>query len=314
MARSFSESFNIGRALSHGWSAFKKAPIPLLVGSVVMQCTQGGTGGGNYGGGGTNWDNDYDDLDFDFEQWEHLGTSLWSSAQDSLHALAGALPTNGVVASFGGLEGPLMVAVVAGVVFLVLLLGLAVFALRTWVSVGYLRLHRQVLSTGQGDFVTLFGGADAFWRMVVWSLLNFVVVLGALAAACLPGGAVLGMGMLMDVQMLTMTGAIFMVLVAVPVVVYVGLGLFFGGYVVALDGSGAMDALRRSWDLVRGNRLQLFVFLLVMGVVHMAGILACCVGIFVTRAITNVATTEAYLLFTRPAGELEEYCSQQESF
>ena len=44
--------------------------------------------------------------------------------------------------------------------------------------------------------------------------------------------------------------------------------------------------------------LTLFVFSLVSGLFTLLGLLACCVGIFVTRTISDIALTESFLLAT----------------
>jgi membrane-anchored glycerophosphoryl diester phosphodiesterase (GDPDase) len=88
-------------------------------------------------------------------------------------------------------------------------------------------------------------------------------------------------------------------LFAVPTMIYVGIGLAFGDRAVVIDGLGPADALDRSWSLAKGNRVQLFVFLFVTTLFRLAGLLLCCIGVVLTRAIVDVGTTEAYMLATQ---------------
>jgi hypothetical protein len=89
-------------------------------------------------------------------------------------------------------------------------------------------------------------------------------------------------------------------LFVVPTMIYVGIGLAFGDRAVVIDGLGPTAALDRSWSLAKGNRIQLFVFLFVTRLFWLVGILLCCIGIVLTRAIVDVGTTEAYMLATQP--------------
>jgi hypothetical protein len=85
--------------------------------------------------------------------------------------------------------------------------------------------------------------------------------------------------------------------------IYVGIGLAFGDRAVVIDGLGATDALDRSWSLAKGNRIQLFVFLLATTLFRLAGLLLCCIGVVLTRAIVDVGTTEAYMLATQSSSD-----------
>lgn len=277
-------TFDFSRAISHGWEALKRQPIGLLLGAFLMSITEGGGGGG--GGGGSDQENG----DWNFGgSIDHLGQVLSPS---DLLGQAGA--------PFDQLGG-LGVGLAAGLVGCMICCGILAFLFRSWLEPGYIRLQRDVVVNGSGEIGALFSGGDAFLNMLLWKLLSGVIGLGTLAFALLPGGALAAAGYFAgENTALMVAGAALAVLVALPAVIYVGLGLTLGNYAVALDGLKPVDALERSWSMARNNRVHLFVFLFVTGLFWILGILLCCVGIIATRAIRDVGVTEAYLLATRP--------------
>ncbi|MDP2305123.1 MAG: hypothetical protein Q8P18_03770 [Pseudomonadota bacterium] len=180
------------------------------------------------------------------------------------------------------------------------LLGIVMFVVRCWFVVGWIRLQRTVLETGADSVGLLFAGGDAFFRMLGWRLLNRLILLGTTAVAAIPGGALVALGSSQEIDAMASLGVVVMLLTVLPVVVYVWLGLALGDHAVALDGLGPVGALDRSWELARGHRLRIGVFVAVTDLFSALGLLACCIGYFVTRTIAEIGLTEAYVLTTIP--------------
>ncbi|MCB9761353.1 MAG: hypothetical protein H6739_16040 [Alphaproteobacteria bacterium] len=305
------EAFNPGRAIKHGIEGLKLAPLPLFVGAFIMGMTEGGGGSGNFsnlgdlanqGGGGGD--------DFD---WEGGGTDWNYDLGDGLDGLLGQLPLNLQAQSspadlFAGQSfgDPGFIAILAVGMVCVLVLAVAFFALRCWVHTGYIRLHKQVIETGEGDFGTLFSGGDLMANMALWKLLGGAISFGTIMVAALPGGVIALVGGVADIGALLPVGAGLAFILVVPVMIYVGLGLYLGNHAVVIEGLGPMAALERSWGMAKGNRVTLFVYSLVMGLFGFAaaivGLLMCCIGVIVTgpaaRAIVDVGLTEAFMLAT----------------
>jgi membrane-anchored glycerophosphoryl diester phosphodiesterase (GDPDase) len=126
-----------------------------------------------------------------------------------------------------------------------------------------------------------------------------ILVLGTILLAALPGGIVVVAGVIAKLTVVWGIGIGLIVVLAVWVGFYVGLGLALGRHAVALEGLGVFAAIERTWELCRGHRLWLFVYCFVMGVVTLAGICLCCIGVVLTRALADTAFTESFLALTR---------------
>jgi hypothetical protein len=284
----FRDAFDIGGTITRGYQALRAAPWPILLGALIMQCTEGGGpgGGGGGGGGGNSGDGYGGDHD-----WQ--GSGSWFGDRLQLP------PLDHLAGSIGATEAVLIAIIVLVLVGFMLVCGLALFALRTWLEVGYLRVQREALETGTGSFQTLFGGADRFWSMAGFKLLGGVIALGTMLLSLLPGGVVLGAGLFLDLLPVTLTGGVLAALMVLVVILYVGLGLALGKHALVFEGLRATEAIERTWELTRGHRLWLLVYLFVIGILRAAGLCLCCVGVFLTRALTDTATTAAYLALTR---------------
>jgi uncharacterized membrane protein len=87
------------------------------------------------------------------------------------------------------------------------------------------------------------------------------------------------------------------ILCVVPGII-LALGWTFWSQFVVDKGRFAADALGESWRLTKGHRANLFLFMLLMFAVNLLGLLCCCVGVFVTSAMTSLATAWIYLRLT----------------
>ena len=308
----FNEAFNPGRAIKHGIEAVKAAPFPLLLGAFILGFTEGGGGGNNFSSigdvmnqGGDDWD--YGGYDYDWgSDWNYR-------LQDGFDMMVGAAAADPLQALMGStaFDDGAAVGAILGVVCCVSVLVLILFALRCWVKVGWIRLHEQVITTGEGTFGVLFGGSDRVVDMAIWALLAGVISFGSVFAAAIPGGLLMGAGVAMEMEPLTVLGLVVMLVLVLPVAIYVGLGLALGDHALVLEDKSPMEALERSWEMASGNRITLFIFNFVCGLFAFAavfvGLLLCCVGVLLTspaaRAAIDVGFTESFLMHTRGKSE-----------
>jgi hypothetical protein len=179
----------------------------------------------------------------------------------------------------------------------------AILVFRSWIHAGYIRLHRDLVTTGAAEAGVLFSGGPDLWRLAGWKILKAVMSLSFLVVSALPaalGAAIAHYGAHASQPVVVGVGLALLALVAVPVTIYVALGLVLGDIAVVIERLGPVGALERSWSLARGNRVPLFVYFFVTTLFSLVGVLACCIGVIVTRAIADLGTTEAYLLATHP--------------
>jgi uncharacterized membrane protein len=162
-------------------------------------------------------------------------------------------------------------------------------------------LVQQVLTPSDGGFFA-----------IIWSLLiAFVgyVLISIVQAGVWRAGLGVTRGKAPAVAQLTETENIapyILTSIAVGFVGVIGLALciipgiiwfFLTAYapLLALDkGMGPGDAIKTSIDWVKGNAGQVFLVLLVAGLVYFAGWLVCCIGLLVTAPISLVAITYSY--------------------
>jgi uncharacterized membrane protein len=83
-------------------------------------------------------------------------------------------------------------------------------------------------------------------------------------------------------------------LLIIPGIIVAIMWLFFGFVIVENPTIGAVDAMRRSAEITRGHRWQLFGFGLLLVGINILGLLACFVGLLFTEGITAVAVAYAY--------------------
>src|SRR5262249_47725387 len=142
----------------------------------------------------------------------------------------------------------------------------------------------------------LFKGQGLWAQMLLTRVLRFVL----LAAATLPLALVIAIPLLIGAA--TDAPKISFVVIGVlcaiaylPVIAYVALGLSLAPCAVAIEGMSATEAISRSWTLVRGHRLQLFLYFFVLGVLE----LICCCTLFLATMFTSVAYFESYVQLVR---------------
>ena len=67
-------------------------------------------------------------------------------------------------------------------------------------------------------------------------------------------------------------------------------GLALWQYLVIDQGQGAVEALKGSWSLTMGSKVDIFVLILVAGLINTVGVLFCGLGLLVSLPVTGLAT------------------------
>lgn len=98
-----------------------------------------------------------------------------------------------------------------------------------------------------------------------------------------------------------------LLLPALPVLIYVGLGLMLAPYAAVLDQLGPMEAIQRSWDAANGTRLTLFVTNLVFGILGGIAACMCYIPLVVVIPIQVMGLSAAWLRYARPEAETGQW-------
>jgi uncharacterized membrane protein len=78
--------------------------------------------------------------------------------------------------------------------------------------------------------------------------------------------------------------------------VIIGAGLLMYQWLIVDQKLPAIDALKKSWAMTDGHKVQLCIFLLLGFLVELAGVAACCVGaLLVSTPMLVMASTYIYL-------------------
>jgi hypothetical protein len=278
------DSFAVRRSIGDGFLAIRTALGPMWIAGLLMSISDCGGGGGDFG-----------DLGELIDRGDENASALFAqgAAGGELVELAGWV-----------------IGLVIAFVLVALLVGLLLFALNSWLTTGFYRLHVNILEHASDDLGPLFSGKDRFWAMAGYKALAGLLLWATAVAAIWPGALLAYYGYARDRNTLMIGGFGAMVILAVPALVYVALGVYLGEHVVALDRATPVEALRRAWALARGNRMPLLGFGIVCMLVQfvsVAGIVLCCVGVLATvpfgRSLVGFAKTEGYLLFTRGSAQ-----------
>jgi hypothetical protein len=174
--------------------------------------------------------------------------------------------------------------------------GIGGLLLSAWLSLGLANATEKTLVSGSARFEELFVSRGRFFDMVLVRVLRFAILL-ALAIPfflVLIAGAILGDNRHVDEDLIGL-GVVLSWLVYFPFYLFVGLGLTLAVQAVAIEGLQPTEALRRSWSLVRGNRLRLLVYWIALFVFTLIGLCLCCVGMLGTGALAQIAANESYL-------------------
>jgi hypothetical protein len=261
----FQQALDPIRSLKAAWQLLKQAPLTVIVGGLLLGFLEGGNSGG-----------------LRFLVSDHgprgLRFSGWSlePAFDELR--------------------PVLLLLVPGVVCV----ALALFALSSWIEVGFARAVESALRSGRDEVGKVFSGGDRFGAMLLARFLSGLIQL----ASGLPiAAAVLGVVLLSGhggPRPLVILGLIGFVLLWLVLVFYVALGLFLVNPIVAFESCTPTEALARSWQLASGNRLQLFWFVLLQGLLVIASVVCtCCLGLLLTMPLTQTMRFEAYVALTK---------------
>lgn len=169
------------------------------------------------------------------------------------------------------------------------------FVIASFVSLTFPRAVAGVVRTGESRVGALLEPGDQFLSMLLVRILTQLTLLAVWIPLFLAALTLVGAAAALGAPEIGAALAIPLVLLWVPIALWVYLGIRLSELAVALEGLGPVDAIGRSWELTNGNRLSLFLFLFVTWVFALLGVLAFCIGTFVTVPMRFTALYQAYL-------------------
>lgn len=180
----------------------------------------------------------------------------------------------------------------------VVLVQIVLFAIQTWLQIGQTIVLLKIARGQHADLSEVFKGGRFLLPGLGAGLLLALISIGITVPCLLPAGLAYLATQNQDVTMAALGLGVIVAVIATIVVT-----LMFCQYLpLIVDRNlGAIDALRTSREITVGNKLTLFLMFLVLGVVNLAGALACCVGLVFTAPYTALTMVMAYLLMTGQA-------------
>lgn len=146
----------------------------------------------------------------------------------------------------------------------------AQWSLGAFFNVGLIRMMLVTARGGTPTFRTILSGWDRFLPMLATNLLGAIAMSVGLVLLIVPG-------------------------------IIVGYGIAFATYFVVDANLGPIEALRESWQATRGQKFELFILSLLSGLVCLAGLAACGVGLVASYPVCTLAFAVA---FTRATGRM----------
>jgi hypothetical protein len=162
------------------------------------------------------------------------------------------------------------------------------------ITLGTLDICVRLARGNPADLGMLLGGFRRLGALLLQGLVtNFAVMFAALCATA----PVIAVFVLSNEPALPTIGvAALVALVGAGFVVYLALGFSFATFeLVAEPRLDAFDSIRNSWAIARGERLTVFVALVIVGLLAFAGALVCLVGLIFTLGYATLLFSVLYL-------------------
>jgi len=155
---------------------------------------------------------------------------------------------------------------------LLAVIGIVFWVLNMLVSIGGIKISLELVDKKKAEFADLFNAYPLLINFIIGSILYALIVVVGLLLLIIPG-------------------------------IYLGIKLHFYSYFIVDKKLGPIEALKESSRITQGTKWQLFLFVLVMGLLNIAGALALFVGLLITIPITMMAYAYVYrkLLGSAPA-------------
>ena len=183
-----------------------------------------------------------------------------------------------------------------------ILLYLAMLVAIIWINIGQMLFMLRVAQGETPDIMNLFRGGPWLLSMILLAIIIFpaMYLFMALVIGVPTGlGAVLGLALGSKEPVFAIIGLVVGSVCALGMIVYLGLGISQCAYFLIDRNAGIFESLRGSWQMTQGNRLAIFLVFVLITLINMGGLLACCIGILATMPYTALAVAVMYTILAR---------------
>lgn len=182
----------------------------------------------------------------------------WEKFKENIFLLLGVFLIIGVVSFIFEATDKLELSA-----FALFIIGLAGFVVQTVLEMGATRIVLNIHAGREAGFGDLVGETSQLLNFILAEILALIAVVVGMVLLVVPG-------------------------------IIVAVGFFFVPYIIIDKKLGPIEALKDSWRLTKGHKLNLFFFGLLLVLLNVLGALAFAVGLLVTLPISFLATVYAY--------------------
>jgi uncharacterized membrane protein len=143
------------------------------------------------------------------------------------------------------------------------LMSIAIWVATVTLQLGIVNVYMKLRDGMAAEFADLFTIFPRAWVYLVSSFISHVAIFLGLLLFIVPG-------------------------------IIVAIRLNFIPYLILDENIGPIAALQRSWELTRGYTLDLFLYYLLLFAINILGLIALCVGLFVSIPVTGIAVADMY--------------------
>ncbi|MDP3941860.1 MAG: DUF975 family protein [bacterium] len=143
------------------------------------------------------------------------------------------------------------------------LLSIAFWVLTMLVSLGSIKIALKIFDKKNPEVADLFNGYPQLFKFIIASIIYAVLV---------------GVGF---------------ILLIVPGIIF-GIKYHFYSYLIVDKNMGPLEALKKSGEITKGVKWNLFLLGLVLGLINIVGALALVIGLFITIPLTMLAYAYVY--------------------
>ncbi|MCE9553284.1 MAG: hypothetical protein K8T91_07890 [Planctomycetes bacterium] len=186
-------------------------------------------------------------------------------------------------------------------VIILFLAVLIAIPLMVWLNVGQMLFMLRVAQGEAPEIGIMFRGAPWILRMVgLWLLLSLLLNVTLWICIGIPAGVGVALGAALgEPGGGALVGVILGAVVGLIVFAYLTFAFSQAAYLMIDRNVGVMDSLRGSWQITQGNKLAIFLVYLMLMLINLGGLAACCIGVMATMPFSILALAVMYTIMAR---------------